>query len=144
MQLARVLNTKIYLHPVALALWAIVLGVLIHYSRSVQTHDWGRLMLLMAALSSAFLVGIEFFTRARFEKIATEQLNDPSLQNISKFFGKADRFQVATLGGDAIGCVGLHVEGKVGTLMHWHVFSRYRNRGLGWDLVEMVLELNKG
>jgi len=144
MQLARVLNTKIYMHPLTVALWAILLGILINYSRTLKTHDWGRLMLLMAALSSCFLVAVEFYTRARFETIATEQLKEPSLENTSQFFGKPERFQVATLGGDIIGCVGLHVEGRVGTLKHWHVFSRYRNRGLGWDLVEVVLESNKG
>lgn len=69
--------------------------------------------------------------------------SDPSLQDIQKFFGK-DGFLVATLGKDIIGVVGLHVEGRVGTVKHWHVKARYRNRGLGWDLLEGVIEMNKG
>jgi len=83
-------------------------------------------------------------TRNQFEaKVSDIMKSDASLQDIHRYYGK-DKFLVATLGNGIIGVVGLQTEGKVGTVRHWHVKGRYRERGLGWDLLEMVIERNKG
>jgi len=91
-------------------------------------------------MTSGFLISGEWLTRGRFEAKATDIMkSDSTLQDIKKFYGK-DRFLVATLGGEEIiGVAGLLVEGKVGKVRHWHVKSTYRNRGLGWDLLEGVI-----
>lgn len=96
-------------------------------------------------MTAGFLIAGEWLTRGVFEAKATDILkSDSSLQDIQKFFGK-DKFLVATLGEtDVIGVVGLQIEGGIGTVRHWHVKARYRERGLGWDLLEMVIETNKG
>jgi hypothetical protein len=120
------------------------LGGLIHFSNVMVTHDWGRLTLFTAALTSAFLVAGEMVTRSRFEALATNILRtDSSLLDIQKFFGN-DKFLVATLGEEVIGLVGLQIDGRTGIVRHWGVASRYRNRGLGWDLLDMVIANNKG
>jgi N-acetylglutamate synthase-like GNAT family acetyltransferase len=96
-------------------------------------------------MTAGFLIAGEWLTRGVFEAKATDILkSDSSLQDIQKFFGK-DKFLVATLGEtDVIGVVGLQIESGIGTVRHWHVKARYRERGLGWDLLEMVIESNKG
>jgi len=102
------------------------------------------LLLFMIVTTSGFLVTGEYLTRNRFEAKATDIVqNDPTLGDIPRYFGK-DRFVVATLGGrEIIGCCGLQIEGQVGTVRHWHVKYPYRNRGLGWDLLELVIEKGK-
>ena len=116
------------------------MAILIHWSGVLRTSDWGRLILLSASVTAGFIISVEWLTNNRFEAKATELLkSDPSLGDIQKFFGK-DRFLVATLGGsEVIGCAGLYAQGGTGTVMHWHVKSQYRNRGLGWDLLDMVI-----
>jgi RimJ/RimL family protein N-acetyltransferase len=96
-------------------------------------------------VTGGFLIAGEWMTRTRFEAKATDILkSDPSIQDIQKFFGK-DRFLVATLGGEeVIGVVGLQVEGRIGIVRHWHVKATYRNRGLGWDLLDAVIKNSGG
>jgi len=138
-----------YFHPLTLALWAASLGILIQWSGVWRNGDWGRLMLFTASLTAGFLLVGEMINRGRFEDKAFNTMkSDLSLQDIQKYFGK-DRFLVATLGEpnkeqEVIGVVGLQVEGRVAVVKHWDVKAKYRNRGLGWDLLEMVIERNKG
>lgn len=96
-------------------------------------------------MSAGFLIAGEWLTRSTFEAKATNILkSDSSLQDIQKFFGK-DKFLVATLGEtEVIGVVGLQIENRIGTVRHWHVKARYRERGLGWDLLEAVIKSNSG
>ena len=95
-------------------------------------------------MTAGFLIAGEWLTRSTFEAKATDILkSDSSLQDIQKFFGK-DKFLVATLGEtEVIGVVGLQIENRIGTVRYWHVKARYRERGLGWDLLETVIESNK-
>jgi hypothetical protein len=127
------------LHPATIAIFLAFLGILIRYSGVSHTHDWGKLVLFTAAMISAFLIAGEWLTRTYFESLATSILDsDSSLLDVQKFFGK-DKFLVATLGNEVIGLVGLQIEGRVGTVRHWGVSAKYRNKGLGWDLLEMVI-----
>jgi N-acetylglutamate synthase-like GNAT family acetyltransferase len=144
LQLARLTNQKIYVHPITLAVYFATLAALITYSGVLPARDWGRTILFTAALTSGFLVAGEMVTRNRFEALATDMLQkDDSLLDIQKFFDK-DKFLVATLGGELIGVVGLQVEGRVGTVRHWGVMAKYRSKGLGWDLLERVIANSKG
>jgi len=139
----------VYFHPITLALWAGSLAVLIQWSGAWRNGDWGRLMLFTASLTSAFLLVPEMVNRGKFEDKASDIMkSDPSLQDIHNYFGK-DRFLVAKLGEEGeeeevIGVVGLQIEGPVALVKHWHVKAKYRSRGLGWDLLEAVIEGNKG
>jgi RimJ/RimL family protein N-acetyltransferase len=144
LQLARLTNSRIYFHPLTIAVWLACLAVLVHVSGVLARGDWSRFGLFTASMTSGFLLTGEFLTRNRFEAKATDLLqNDPSLQDFSNFYGK-DKFFVATLGENmVIGLIGIQIDGKVATVKHWHVKATYRNRGLGWDLVEAVLERNK-
>ena len=119
--------------------------MLTHFSGVLRTRDWGRLILFSASLTAGFFIAGEWLTRGPFEAKATAlMISDPALQNIPKYFGK-DKFLVATLGKDQIiGLVGLQTEGGVGTVRHWHVKARFREKGLGWDLLSMVIENNPG
>jgi RimJ/RimL family protein N-acetyltransferase len=140
LQLGRLANVRIYFHPVTLALWAACFAALVKVSGVLRTNDWGRTILFTLSMTSAFLITGEWLTRGRFEAKATDIMqSDSTLQDIQKYYGK-DRFLVATLGGDeVIGVVGLQLDGKVGKVRHWHVKSTYRNRGLGWDLLEAAI-----
>lgn len=109
-------------------------------SGALRTGDWGRLVLFTAALGAGFILTSEWITRNYFEAKATEMVHSESLANIHTYFGK-DHVIVATLGGDdVIGVIALEVARKEGVVRYWHVKSQYRNRGLGWDLMEMVIE----
>lgn len=147
LQLARLSNARVYLHPLTLAVWALCLAGLTQVSGVLRTNDWGRFILFSASLTGGFLITGEWLTRSRFEAKATDIMkSDATLQDIQKYFGK-DKFLVATLGVEeveVIGVVGLQVEGRVGTVRHWHVKARYRERGLGWDLLQGVIENSKG
>jgi N-acetylglutamate synthase-like GNAT family acetyltransferase len=144
LQLARLTNTRIYFHPVTLAVYGLCLATLTKLSGVLRTNDWGRMVLFTASLTAGFLIAGEWLTRGRFEAKATDSLRSDSLVDIQKFFGK-DKFLVATLGEtDVIGVVGLQTEGRTGTLRHWHVKTKYRERGLGSDMLEMLIENNKG
>jgi N-acetylglutamate synthase-like GNAT family acetyltransferase len=95
-------------------------------------------------LTAGFLLAGEWLTRAKFEaKVSSIMKSDASLHDIHKYYGN-DKFLVATLGDEVIGVVGMQTKGKVGTVRYWHVRARYRERGLGWDLLEMVIERNQG
>ena len=140
-QLARLSNRKIYFHPYTLAIWSLLLAALVSFSGVLKTGDWGRALLFSVSLTGSILIAGEWVTRNHFEAKATEVLRaDSSLQDFQKFYGR-NRFLVATLGGDqVIGLVGLQIEGEVGTVNHWYVNALYRNRGLGWDLMEYVIK----
>ena len=140
LQLGRLANVRIYFHPVTLAVWAACFAALVKVSGVLRSNDWGRTILFTLSMTSGFLITGEWLTRGRFEAKATDIMkSDSSLQDIQKFYGK-DRFLVATLGGDEIiGTAGLLIEGRVGKVRHWQVKGTYRNRGLGWDLLETVI-----
>jgi hypothetical protein len=124
--------------------WAFVLAALTQYSGILRTNDWGRFILFSASMTAGIFLTGEWLTRVLFEDKATALMkSDPSLQDIPGYFGK-ERFLVATLGDEVIGLVGLQTEGRVGTVRHWHVKIKYREKGLGWDLLSMVIENNKG
>jgi N-acetylglutamate synthase-like GNAT family acetyltransferase len=102
------------------------------------------MVLFTASMTAGFLLAAEWITRGKFEAKATSLLKSDSLNDIQRFFGK-DKFLVATLGErNVIGLVGLQVEGRTGTVRYWDVKAKYRARGLGWDLLEMVIENSKG
>jgi ribosomal protein S18 acetylase RimI-like enzyme len=135
---------RILFHPATVAVYVLLLALLIRVSGVLRTRDWGRLVLFTASLSAGFLLTVEWVTRNYFEAKATDMVQSDSLANMQKYFGK-DHVLVATLGGDeVIGVVALEVVKKDGIIWYWHVKSQYRNRGLGWDLVEMVIEQTKG
>lgn len=115
------------------------------WSGVLVTKDWGRMVLFTASMTAGFLIAAEYFTRSHFEARATDILKkDPSLDDVQRFFGR-DKFLVATLGEtDVIGMIGLQIEKGKATIRHWNVKAKYRNRGLGWDLFEGVLEKNQG
>jgi|SRR5579862_8711720 len=148
LQLSRLSNSRIYLHPITLAVYGLCLAVLTRWSGVLRTHDWGRMVLFTASMTAGFLIAGEWFTRTHFEAIATDIVKkDPSLDDVQRFFGK-DKFLVATLGEpgeeEVIGMIGLQIEKGKATIRHWNIKAKYRNRGLGWDLVEGVLEKNPG
>jgi len=103
------------------------------------------MVLFTASLTAGFLIAAEWLTRSHFEARATEMIKeDPALDDVQRFFGK-DKFLVATLGEtDVIGVIGLEIEKGKATIRHWNVKAKYRSKGLGWDLVEGVLEKNQG
>lgn len=140
LQLSRLSNARIYLHPYTLGAWGLTLALLVQFSGMLNA-GWPIILLIMLTMTSGFLITGEFITRNRFEAKATEIIDsDLRLNDIPKYFGK-DRFVVATLGGrEIIGCCGLQIDGRVGIVRHWHVKFRYRGRGLGWDLLESVIE----
>ena len=146
LQLSRLSNALVYLHPVPLALWAASLAVIYHWTNVLKYRDYGRMILLFCCVTTFFFVLAEWYNRSYFEAKAKKILDeDETIKDIPKYYGK-DRFLVATLGDDeVIGLVGLTVEGRVGTVTHWHVKGRYRAKGLGWDLLQWVIEgANKG
>lgn len=148
LQLSRLSNSRIYFHPITLAVYALCLAGLTRWSGVLRTNDWGRMVLFTASMTAGFLIAGEWFTRTHFEAIATDIIKkDPSLDDVQRFFGK-DKFLVATLGDpgeeEVIGMIGLQIEKGKATIRHWNVKAKYRNRGLGWDLVEGVLEKNPG
>ena len=120
-----------------LGLWVACFAMLVAASGVLRSNDWTRTILFTIPMTSGFLITGEWITRSHFEAKATDIIkSDASVQDIPTYYGK-DRFLVATLGGDdVIGVVGLQVDGKVGKVQHWHVKATYRNRGLGWDLME--------
>jgi RimJ/RimL family protein N-acetyltransferase len=128
------------MHPYFLGSFGIVLSILIRWSKVLSTGEWGRMVIFSASCIAGFFISVEWMTMAHFEAMATQKLkSDPSLGDIAKMYGK-DRFLVATLGGtDLIGLVGLEVQGKTGIVKHWDIKSKYRNRGLGWDLLERAI-----
>jgi GNAT superfamily N-acetyltransferase len=142
LQLSRLSNALIYLHPFFLALWGAALAVIYRYTRIFQKRDWGRGLLLLCCITSFFLVAVEWYNRTYWEKKTKALLDaDATLKDIPKHYGK-DRFLVATLGDDMlIGLVGLQVDGRIATVKHWHVKGKYRSRGLGWDLLQWVIEV---
>jgi len=134
---------RILFHPFTLAVYAVCLALLVRVSGVLRTHDWGKLMLLTASLSAAVIILAEWTTRPYFEEKATEILKSNSLSNIQSYFGK-DQVFVATLGDDeVIGVCALEIEKSTAIVVHWHVKSQYRNRGLGWDILEMVIDKAK-
>jgi len=144
LQLSRLSNARTLFHPYILAVYAVLLALLVNWSGVLRTRDWGRLILFTASLTAGFILGVEWMNRSYFEAKTTEIVKSESLSNIQKFFGK-DQCLVATLGEDeVIGVVGLRIDGKTATVQHWDVKAKYRNRGLGWDLLEMVIERSQG
>ena len=141
MQLSRLSNALVYVHPVSVAVWAASLAAIFRWTHVFVYQDWGRLTLLFCCVTTFYLVLVEWYNRSYFEKKTKHVLEeDETLKDIPKFYGK-DRFLVATLGNEEfIGLVALRVDGRVGTVTHWHVKSKYRERGLGWDLIGCVVD----
>jgi len=138
LQLSRLSNARIFLHPYTLSVFVVGLSMLMYWSGVLKAYDSGRLILFSSSLVAVILITGEWTTRTHFENKATALIKS-DLADLHKHYGK-DRFLVATLGGDrVIGTVGLEVKGRVGILKHWHIQGQYRNRGLGWDMVEMVI-----
>jgi hypothetical protein len=141
LQLSRLSNALVYLHPRTLAVWGASLAAIYGLTNVFAYRDYGRIILLFCTVTTFFLIAVEWYTRAYFEKKAEQLLEtDETIKDIPKHYGK-DRFLVATLGDEeVIGLVGLQVGGRVGTVKHWHVKSRYRSKGLGWDLIQWVVD----
>jgi RimJ/RimL family protein N-acetyltransferase len=141
LQLSRLSNGKIYLHPYTLGAWALSVALLCLASGVLTTGDWPRGLLFSLSLVGGILIAGEWKTRTHFEDKATNVLKyDPTLKDVDRYYGK-DRLLVATLGGtQVIGVIGILVDKRVGIVKHWHVNGQYRNRGLGWDLMEMGIK----
>ena len=126
-----------------MTVFTVCFAILVRVSDVLRTRDWGRLVLFTASLCAGLILTSEWITRNHFEPKATEVVHSESLANIDSYFGK-DHVIVATLGGDdVIGVIALEVNKKEGIVRYWHVKSQYRSRGLGWDLMEMVIERSK-
>lgn len=148
MQRARLSNQYVFRSPIWLAMYLSGIAWATQRFEPWRTNDWGRWAFLCCAISALFLVGVDYFTYHHYEARTQGDLKaDEFLQNPGRHAkSKTYKCWVAYYGDGLVGTIVLKkVEPKSTTceIQHWYVRARYREKGLGGDLLEAAMQYAK-
>lgn len=145
MQRARLSNQYVFRSPVWLAMYLSSIAWATQRFEPWTTNDWGRWAFLCCAISALFLVGVDYFTYHHYEARTQGDLKaDAFLQNpASCAKSKTDKCWVAYYNDGLVGTIVFKKPESKSTraeIQHWYVRARYREKGLGGDLLETAIE----
>lgn len=145
MQRARLSNQYVFRSPIWLAMYLSAIAWASQRFEPWRTNDWGRWAFLCCAISALFLVGVDYFTYHHYEARTQGDLKaDDFLQNPANYAkSKTDKCWVAYYGDGLVGTIVLRKsepKSKNAEIQHWYVRARYREKGLGGDLLEAAID----
>lgn len=145
MQRTRLSNQYVYSSPIWLGLYLSIIAWATNHIEPWKNSDWGRYAFLCCAISALFLVGVDYFTFFYYERLTKAASEDDKFLQNPKDFVKTKNAKC---------WVAYYNEGLVGTIVfrrddaksssasisHWNVRARYRDKGLGSDLLVEALQ----
>lgn len=145
MQRARLSNQYVYRSPIWLGMYLSTIAWATNKFQPYQTGEWGRWAFLCCALSAAFLVGVDYFTYHYYEsntKVTLEE--DEFLQDPVKIASARNvKCWVAYYNDGIVGSIILKrasPNSPNAEISHWYVRARYREKGLGGDLLQEAIQ----
>jgi ribosomal protein S18 acetylase RimI-like enzyme len=143
MQGTRLTNGFIYRSIPWLSAYIFLLASAFKKLHPWNTSDWGRFLLLCCALTALSLVAVDY-PLYYFYKHKTKELlrEDAFLQNPEHAVAKLGFKCWTTLYNEnivAILVIQASAKDKEAVIAHWYVQARYRNNGLGGDLLSEAL-----
>ena len=143
MQRTRLSNSYVYRSPIWLAVYLSGIAWASNKFEPWKYHDWGRWAFLCCAISALCLVSVDYFTYQYYESATRESAkNDVFLQDPEKYLrnGSAKAW-VAIYNNILAGTVLLRPcdSNATAEISHWYVRARYRNKGLGSDLLHEAI-----
>lgn len=142
MQRTRLSNQFVYRSPLWLGTYLTSIAWATQRFEPWVRGDWGRWMFLCCAISALYLVGVDYFTYSHYENKTKSAFNrDEFLQNPVQYMSNVQNHcWVAIYNEGLVGCVVLTTCDTTASVVHWYVRARYREKGLGQDLMNEALQ----
>ena len=141
LQLGRIANFYIYEHYAFMGFFVVCMFVIYNVTPWAGQKDWGRLILVACGILGVMFLSVEWKMYKLFERYTTEELEGAGSSITAKSL-RENLCWVARLGDELIGCVVIQrpTAKSAAILSHWNVRHRYRERGLGADLLDQALK----
>ncbi|CCG81873.1 protein of unknown function [Taphrina deformans PYCC 5710] len=145
MQRTRLSNQYVYRSSIWLGIYLSAIAWATRIIEPWVRGEWGRWAFLCCAVSALFLVGVDYFTFFYYERLTTKaHKEDGFLQNPATFVNsKMGKCWVAFYNEGLVGCIVVKrtsTKSANAEITHWYVRARYRDKGLGGDLLQKALQ----
>lgn len=144
MQRTRLSNQYVYSSPIWLGIYLSAIAWATNHVNPWQTSDWGKWAFLCCAISALGLVGVDYFTYHYYESSTKQTLQSSEFLHDPYAFVKSKKGKcwVAFYNDGLVGTVALERPSPASAkaeLTDWYVRARYREKGLGGDLLAKVI-----
>lgn len=144
MQRTRLSNQYVYSSPIWLGIYLSLIAWATNRIDPWNTSDWGKWAFLCCAFSAMCLVSVDYFTYHYYESDTKTSLDGSDfLKNPYQFVqAKKGKCWLAFYNDGLVGTVVLErssPKSAAAELSHWYVRARYREKGLGGDLLQEAI-----
>ena len=141
LQRSRIANLQTYEHPFFIGFFVTCMFIVYNITPWAGQKDWGRLILVACGILGVMFISVEYKMYDMFLRYAKNEL-DGEGSSITQKALRENKCWVARLGTELIGCVVLQkpTAKMPAVISHWNVKLRYRERGLGADLLDEALK----
>lgn len=144
MQRTRLSNQYVYSSPIWLGVFLSAIAWATDHVDPWHTSDWGKWAFLCCSISATCLVGVDYFTYQFYEADTKTTLDESSFLKAPYEFIRAKKGKcwLAFYNNGLVGTIVLEqssTKSSSAELTNWYVRARYREKGLGGDLLEQAI-----